>query len=119
MVILCWAAKGGSGTTVVTAALALNSPRRCLLVDLDGELPAALGIPDPDRPGVADWLSSDAPPAHLDDLTIDVTAGVTLLPHRQHSLARHPVPLAPMLEPNDGRCSPSGCASARSPASTW
>jgi MinD superfamily P-loop ATPase len=88
MVILCWAAKGGSGTTVVTAAFALNSPRPCLLVDLDGELPAALGIPDPDRPGVADWVSSDAPPAHLDDLTVDITAGVTLLPHRQHALAR-------------------------------
>jgi MinD-like ATPase involved in chromosome partitioning or flagellar assembly len=88
MVILCWAAKGGSGTTVVTAALALNSGPPSLLVDLDGELPAALGIPDPDRPGVADWLASDAPPAHLDDLTIDVAPGVTLLPYRQFSLGR-------------------------------
>jgi MinD-like ATPase involved in chromosome partitioning or flagellar assembly len=85
MVILCWAAKGGSGTTVVAAALALNSERHALLVDLDGELPAALGLPDPDRPGIADWLASDAPPAHLDDLTIAVTPRVSLLPYRQLS----------------------------------
>ena len=68
MVTLCWAAKGGSGTTVVAAALALTSARHALLVDLDGELPAALGLPEPDRPGVVDWLSSDAPPDHLHDL---------------------------------------------------
>ena len=56
MVTLCWAAKGGSGTTVVAAALALSSRRSSLLVDLDGEIPAVLGLPEPDRPGVADWL---------------------------------------------------------------
>ena len=88
MVILCWAAKGGSGTTVVAAALALNSGRHALLVDLDGELPAVLGLPEPDRPGVADWLASDAPPTHLADLTIGVTPRVTLLPYRQVSSPR-------------------------------
>ena len=37
MVTICWAAKGGSGTTVVTAALALSSASPTLLVDLDGD----------------------------------------------------------------------------------
>lgn len=49
MLIACWSAKGGAGTTVVTAALGLVLARRhpagALLVDLAGDLPAALGLP--------------------------------------------------------------------------
>jgi len=82
MVTLCWAAKGGSGTTVVAASLALNSSHPSLLVDLDGELPAALGLPEPDRPGVADWLASDAVADQLADLMIDVAPHRWLLPWR-------------------------------------
>ena len=70
MVTVCWAAKGGSGTTVVAATLALRAPHPSLLVDLDGELPSVLGIAQPDRPGVADWMASAAPPDHLADLTV-------------------------------------------------
>ncbi len=88
MVTLCWAAKGGSGTTVVAAALALTSTRHALLVDLDGEIPAALGLPEPDRPGVLDWLSSDAPPDHLHDLELDIDTDVTLLPQSQFTRTR-------------------------------
>jgi hypothetical protein len=92
MVTLCWAAKGGSGTTVVAAALALSSPRPSLLVDLDGEVPAVLGLPDPDRPGVADWLQSDASADHLAELLVDIGPQAWLLPwqtansvdHHQH-----------------------------------
>ncbi len=80
MVTLCWAAKGGSGTTVVAAALALSSPRPSLLVDLDGEIPAVLGLPEPDRPGVAEWLASDTSPDHLAELLIDIGPRVWLLP---------------------------------------
>ncbi len=87
MVTVCWAAKGGSGTTVVAATLALRSVRPALLVDLDGELPAALGIAEPDRPGLADWLTSDAPAEHLADLLVELDASTTLLPHR---LGRRP-----------------------------
>jgi len=54
MVTLCWAAKGGSGTTVVTTTLALESTRPALLVDLAGDIPAVLGMAEPDRPGIAD-----------------------------------------------------------------
>ena len=91
MVTLCWAAKGGSGTTVVATALALSAPRPSLLVDLDGEIPAVLGIPDPDRPGVADWLTSDTSTDHLADLLIDVAPQTWLLPWRAAAaeLVRH------------------------------
>lgn len=80
MVTLCWAAKGGSGTTVVAAALALSSQRPSLLVDLDGEIPAVLGLPEPDRPGVAEWLESDTSPDHLAELLVDIGPRVWLLP---------------------------------------
>ena len=82
MVTLCWAAKGGSGTTVVAAALALSSLRPSLLVDLDGEIPAILGVPEPDRPGVAEWLGSDVSADHLADLLIDIGPRNWLLPWR-------------------------------------
>jgi len=53
VLIACWSTKGGAGTTVVTAALGLVLARRhpagALLVDLAGDLPAALGLP-PDAP---------------------------------------------------------------------
>ncbi len=57
---VCWSVKGGSGTTVVSAAIALvcSYARPTLLVDLDGDVPAALGLPEPSGPGVYDWLSS-------------------------------------------------------------
>ena len=82
MVTLCWAAKGGSGTTVVATALALSSSRPSLLVDLDGEIPAVLGVPEPDRPGVAEWLASDTTADHLADLLIDIAPQTWLLPWR-------------------------------------
>jgi len=88
MVILCWAAKGGSGTTVVAAVLALTTGRRTLLVDLDGELPAVLGLPEPDRPGIDDWLVSDAPAAHLTDLQVTIGQHVDLLPFAQAGATR-------------------------------
>ncbi len=62
MVTACWSLKGGSGTTVVAAGLALSIQRRIgrpvLLVDLAGDLPAALGLPEPTGPGVAEWLAA-------------------------------------------------------------
>ena len=50
-VTVCWSVKGGSGTTVVAATLALSCPTASLLVDLDGELPAVLGLPEPSGQG--------------------------------------------------------------------
>ena len=88
MVTLCWAAKGGSGTTVVTAALALGLRRHSLLVDLDGDLPAVLGLAESDRPGIDDWLRSSAPADHLGELVVDVDASTSLLTRRR-SLDEH------------------------------
>lgn len=85
MLVACWSAKGGSGTTVVSAALGLLLARRssagATLVDLGGDLPAALGIPDPSGPGLTDWLAApDAGAAALDRLEIEVTDRLALLP---------------------------------------
>lgn len=87
-VTICWALKGGSGTTVVAATIALACPTQSLLVDLDGELPAVLGLPEPPGQGVADWLASDAPPGALDDLTIDVDRTTRLIPLGSRPLDR-------------------------------
>ncbi len=87
MVMLCWAAKGGSGTTVVTATLALESQRPALLVDLAGEIPAVLGMSPGGRPGVADWFDADGLTEQLDDLLVDIDDTTALLPHRQDAEA--------------------------------
>ena len=57
---VCWSVKGGAGTTVVAAALALvlSRSRPMLLADLGGDSPAALGMPEPSGPGLVDWLAS-------------------------------------------------------------
>lgn len=85
MVTLCFAAKGGSGTTVVAAAMALSARRPTLLVDLAGDLPTALGLPVPDGPGVGEWSSSTASPSRLDALRVPVADGLDLLPRGEHA----------------------------------
>lgn len=106
MVITCWSAKGGAGTTVVATAIALSltrpqrgrepirlfprqpdhsvvgSPPGALLVDLAGEAPAVLGLPEPAGPGVADWLAatSDVPPDGLARLEVEVGEGLHVVP---------------------------------------
>ncbi len=91
MFTLCFAAKGGSGTTVVATALALTAAPPSLLVDLDGEVPAVLGLPEPDRPGVADWLASDTPADRLGELLVEIGTGAWLLPWQP--AGRHPAGL--------------------------
>ena len=85
MLVACWSVKGGSGTTVVSAALGLalaSQSQGVLLADLAGDLPAALGIPEPSGPGVAEWLGAgrDAPDDALGRLEVEVAPGVALLP---------------------------------------
>jgi hypothetical protein len=86
MLFACWSVKGGSGTTVVAAALALvlaESSAGVLLVDIAGDLPAALGVNDPGGPGLADWLAAEDVSADaLGRLLLDVAPGVQLLPWR-------------------------------------
>ena len=84
MLTVCWAVKGGSGTTVVSCALALMMARTyeaAWLVDLAGDVPAALGIAEPTGPGVHDWISStSAPPAAIDALGAAGAEGLRVVP---------------------------------------
>ena len=80
MITVCWGAKGGSGTTVVAAAMAIAAAAPTLLIDLAGDVPAVLGIPEPDGPGVFDWLASDAPAARLNALEVRADAHADVLP---------------------------------------
>lgn len=80
---VCWSLKGGSGTTVVAAGLALAAARRGirpLLIDLAGDLPAVLGV-EGAGPGVTDWCSAaDGPgPEALEQLAIEVSGGTRLV----------------------------------------
>ena len=87
MVVCCWSAKGGQGTSVVACALALrlaqSSPLGAVLVDLAGDAPAVAGMPDAQcGVGVADWLREGhgVPSDALARLEVPVTAGLALLP---------------------------------------
>jgi len=89
VLIACWSPKGGSGTTVVTCALALTVAARhpgvgpgVVLADLAGDVPAVLGMPAPPGPGLADWLAagSDVPVDALARLEVEAASGVRLLP---------------------------------------
>jgi len=84
MLCCCWSAKGGSGTTVVAAALALELAERgadVLLVDLAGDLPAVLAV-ETAGGGVTDWLAApdELPADALGRLEVRVAGGVALLP---------------------------------------
>lgn len=80
MLTICWAAKGGSGTTVFAAAKALASPDDTLLVDLAGDAMVVLGLPEPDGPGVHDWLRSSAPAERLRRLEHSANERLSVLP---------------------------------------
>jgi MinD-like ATPase involved in chromosome partitioning or flagellar assembly len=86
VLIACWSTKGGSGTTVVSAALARvlaeSSGREVLLADLGGDCPAVLGLADPDGPGLSDWLTAgaSAAPGSLRRLELAGPDGVRILP---------------------------------------
>ncbi len=89
MLLVLWSPKGGSGTSVVAASLALvaASRRRTRLADLGGDQPAILGLPpEPPVPGVVDglsgWLAAGPSAASewLDALAVPVAPDLSLLP---------------------------------------
>lgn len=88
-----WAVKGGSGVTVTATAFAAMLARShgpTVLVDLGGDVPAVLGLPEPSTPGVSDWLAT--PDASADALgRLQVVAGrdLWLLPYGDLSV---PIP---------------------------
>jgi len=73
MIVVCRSPKGGSGTTITSAALAMMLAAQHrgggYIVDLTGELAPALGIPDPPDKVANQLLSYDAP------VVIDVGTG--------------------------------------------
>lgn len=85
MLVACWSVKGGSGTTVVAAALGLllasADAHGACLVDLGGDIPAALGVPDPPGPGVGDWLAAgdEVGADALGRLEVEVSPGLGLV----------------------------------------
>lgn len=83
MLITCWSVKGGSGVSVVTAALGgLMAQRhgRAVVVDLGGDQPAALGLAEPGGPGVLDWCDSSAPTEALSRLAVAVSDDLAVVP---------------------------------------
>ncbi len=85
MLIACWSPKGGSGTTVVSTALGLilaGTKGAALLVDLAGDVPATLGLPEPDGPGLSEWLAAgpEVPDDALSRLEVGAASGLRLLP---------------------------------------
>lgn len=91
---IVWSVKGGAGVTVVAAALAAGWCRRgeeTLLVDLCGDGPAVLGLPEPSGPGVLDWLGSSTAAADaLDRLVVAAGEGLSLLPSGTRAAATWP-----------------------------
>lgn len=82
MFIICRSPKGGVGTSVVAAAIAVHSARSgtdTLLVDLAGDQPDLLGVAQPEF-GVTDWLGgNDVPLDGLAALELDVAPHLRLL----------------------------------------
>jgi hypothetical protein len=85
VLITCWSAKGGSGTTVVAASLAVlfarSAPEGALFVDLTGDGAAVLGVPEPIGPGIGEWLAAaDVDAAGLDRLAVPIDESLALVP---------------------------------------
>ncbi|HVM41097.1 MAG TPA: hypothetical protein VM618_10010, partial [Acidimicrobiia bacterium] len=82
--IVFWSPKGGSGTSVVAAAVAIRLARAggARLVDLAGDLPALLGLAREPEHGVADWLTARSAPSDdaLRRLTVEAAPGLALVP---------------------------------------
>jgi hypothetical protein len=86
MLVTCWSVKGGSGTTVVAAALGVLLARRLpedvLLVDAGGDGVCALGLPEHQAPGLVEWLGAPAEigASALDRLLVPGAPGLSVLP---------------------------------------
>lgn len=116
MLVACWSSKGGAGTTVVAAALALSrAPTGALLADLAGDLPDVLGRePTATGPGLADWLraGADVPVDALTRLEQPVAPGVGLLPRGDGPLELERAGVLAALLAGDGRFTVADCGTA-------
>lgn len=77
-----WSVKGGVGTTVISAVSAVQRSEKTdvRLVDLAGDLPAALGVAESGREGIGDWMASRADVDTIDHLALPVTDRLDLVP---------------------------------------
>lgn len=109
MLVACWSSKGGAGTTVVTAALALVLARReptgAVIADLAGDIPAALGVAEPESPGLAGWLAAgpSVPADALGRLEESVAPALALLPRGTGPLAPERADVLSALLAGDAR----------------
>lgn len=89
--IALWSAKGGVGTTVCAVALSIllgHRDREALLVDLAGDAPMVMAMPEPDGPGAIDWLAADdaVPFESIERLHRAITEGMAIV-HRGRDVA--------------------------------
>ncbi len=82
MLQVCWSPKGGSGTSVVAAAIALQAASAghdTLLVDLAGDQSAVCGVESGE--GVGDWFAAetDVGPEALRSLEVEIGERLRLL----------------------------------------
>jgi hypothetical protein len=118
MLIACWSSKGGAGTTVVAAGLALvlasRSDSGALLADLAGDAPAALGLPDPGGLGIAEWLAAgdDVPLDALRRLEVRAGGLLQLLPRGAGHLSEARADVLASLLAGDPRPVVADCGSA-------
>lgn len=107
MLTMCWAVKGGSGATVVSCALALMMAKAhdgAGLIDLAGDVPAALGLPEPRGPGVHDWIHAEAAPEAIEALAVAGAKGLRVVPRGEAPAELHHArwePLARYLAERD------------------
>jgi hypothetical protein len=124
VLIACWSTKGGVGTSVVAAALALLLGRTAgggaVLADLTGDGPAVLGLPEPASPGLAGWLDAgDRVPADaLRRIEIEVATGVALLPRGDGPLAPQRAHVLAALLDDAARPTVADCGRVGDPAVT-
>lgn len=80
MFIIFSSPKGGSGTSVVAASLAIvsSSTTRTLLIDLAGDQAAILGLPEP-HAGLSDWVN-EMTHHNFDEILIDCDNNLFLAP---------------------------------------
>ena len=103
MLTACWSVKGGSGTTVVAAALtmALAGYRASPSSPLTSPViwPPALGVAEPQGAGVRDWLEAgeNVPADGLARIAVGVERGITLVPTGEWTPG-HPEPGAAAMQ---------------------
>jgi MinD-like ATPase involved in chromosome partitioning or flagellar assembly len=124
LLVVCWSAKGGAGTTVVAACLALQragrAPTGVVLADLAGDIPATLGLPEPDSPGLAGWLAAgeDVPADALRRMEIAAAPGLTLLPRGAGPLEPARVHILANLFEQSSRPVVADCGTGSCPATS-